>query len=40
MTVQSNHSRILPDKISEKVENYEEVAQTLNGTEYEVYLLE
>lgn len=39
MKVKSNHSRILPDKVSEKLENYEEVAQTLNGTEYEFYLL-
>ncbi|MDJ0677522.1 MAG: hypothetical protein QNJ36_19425 [Calothrix sp. MO_167.B42] len=39
MKVKSNHSRILPDKVSEKLENYEAVVQTLNGTEYEVYLL-
>mgnify|MGYP001800029565 CR=1 FL=1 len=38
MNVKSNLTRILPDKISDKLENYEEVAQTLSGTEYETYL--
>ncbi len=39
MKVQSNLTRILPDKLADKIENYQEVAQALHGTEYEPCLL-
>ena len=36
--VKDRHKRILSQKISEKVENYDELCAVLKGTQFEKYL--